>query len=241
MPIRRLNACLGLLSLLAGPALAAAESDEGTARFAISVAGIPAGELTLTHSLSGERYRAGGEMRATGLIGAISRIRFDGDVTGRVASDGRLEPEHYTAFSRSTRSERDTEIVFEGGDPVFVSVVPPRSTTPDIAAQKGTLDPVSAAIALLRDGSPDEVCNDRVELFDGSRRSELRVGRPEEREGATVCQGSYTRLEGEAHSMSDAGDWRFQLVFLPNGDGLLSLHRIELPTRFGLAVMERRG
>jgi Protein of unknown function (DUF3108) len=237
----RLLASLTIAGLAALPAAVSAGADGKTARFAISVAGIPAGELTLSHRLDGERYEAGSEIRATGLLAAVARIKFDGSVTGRVAADGRLEPERYAAFSRSTRSERDTEIVFEHGNPVSVSVVPPRQRQVDVAAQAGTLDPVTAAFAVLRDDTPDRVCNDLVQLFDGSRRSELRVGGPEAAEDGLVCNGTYTRIEGESHSMSDQKDWGFRLVFLPNGDGSMKLHRIEAPTRFGLAVMERRG
>jgi hypothetical protein len=244
MPISRFAAWVALAGLAATPAFAAAEvaaEGEAVARFAISVAGIPAGELTLSHNVAGDQYHAGSAIRATGFVGAVARLRFDGEVSGRRRADGSLEPERYTAFSRSTRSERDTEIVFENGNPVAVSVVPPRDSDPDIAAQAGTLDPVTAAVALLSDDTPERVCNERVQLFDGSRRSELAVGRPEAGSEGFVCQGRYTRLAGEAHSVSDVSEWPFRLVFRPNGDGLMKLHRIEAPTRFGLAVMERKG
>jgi hypothetical protein len=255
MPLRRLTARLALSAAsLATVALVAAGGPAGAAEgaaavlggsvavFGISIAGLPAGELTLSHRREGFRYEAASSIRATGLVGAVARLRFEGAVAGVVGPDGRLAPERYTAFSRSTRSERDTEIRFEDGNPVHVSVVPPRSSAPDVAAQAGTLDPVSAAVTLLGDAASGEVCSERVMLFDGSRRSELAVGRAEQQDGALVCNGAYTRIEGEAHSTAAGdGSWPFRLVYLPDGNGGVRLQRIEAPTRFGRAVMERRG
>lgn len=241
----RLTLLAGLALVIAGLPTAPGGANPGgaaeTAQFSISVAGIPAGELTLSARMGDGRYTAASRIRATGLVGAVARLRFDGEATGRVQGNGRLTPERYTARSRSTRAERETEIVFENGHPARVSVVPPRGSAPDIAAQRGTLDPVSAAAALLSDNSPERVCNARVALFDGSRRSELVIGRAENRDGALVCNGLYRRVEGEAHAVSDQTDWPFRLVFRVNGAGLAELRRIETQTRFGMAVMERRG
>jgi hypothetical protein len=239
MPFRRLAAGLGLALAVASGASAPLAAEP--AHFDISVAGIRAGEITLSASRSGDVYHAGGRLRSTGLIGAVARLRFDGEATGRIDAAGRLVPDRYTASSRSTRSERETEIVFDNGAPVAVRVEPPRDREVDPAEQGGTIDPLSAAYALLLDTSEGAVCNRRVDLFDGSRRSQIAIGSAEDQDGAKVCNGLYTRVEGDSHSVSDQREWPFRLVFKANGSGTLELDRIETPTRFGLAVVSRRG
>jgi hypothetical protein len=249
MPIRRSLAGLGATVALAAavalpataPAPATATTGTESRQFDISVAGVRAGELTLSVARNGASYEAGSSIRSTGLVGAVARIRYDGASTGRVAGDGSLVPERHVARSRSTRSERETEIVFENGQPSRVTVTPPRGNPVDPADQAGTIDPVSAAFALLLDDRAETVCNERVDLFDGSRRSQIVVGRAEERDGLLVCNGVYVRVTGEAHAVSDQREWGFRLVYRPNGDGSVAIQRIETPTRFGMAVLTARS
>ena len=129
---------------------------------------------------------------------------------------------------------------WKDGVPVSVSVIPPRKTAPDPALQGGTLDPVSAGLALLGDAAADEVCDASVDVFDGSRRSRLSLGAPVVKDGAVTCKGAYSRIEGEAHSMSDQREYPFEVTFREGGDGLARLERVETRTQFGKAVLERR-
>ena len=100
---------------------------------------------------------------------------------------------------------------------------------------------VSAGFALFRDSPAGEICNTRVDVFDGSRRSRLELGAPKPgADGEISCAGRYARIEGEAHTMSARQDHGFRLVFRAADDGLARLERIEAPTGFGTAVAERR-
>jgi hypothetical protein len=121
----------------------------------------------------------------------------------------------------------------------MVSVEPPRSSAPDPAAQTGTLDPVSASVRLFRDAPADEICATTVTVFDGSRLSRLELAAPVEKDGRLVCDGTFSRIEGEAHSMAERPEFPFSLVFTRNGDGMARLERIEAPTNFGQAVIAR--
>jgi hypothetical protein len=236
MPIRRFLVGLGLAAALASGAPAAAE----TAWFDVSIAGIRAGELALSAERNGSSYEAGGRARATGLLGAVARLGFDGVARGRVARDGSLVPEHYSARSRSPCAERDTVIRFDNGSPVSVSVEPPRRHQVDLSAQTGAVDPISAAYVLMLDTRAESICNTRMNLFDGSRRSEVLVGRAQAQGDLFVCNGQYSRLEGDDHSVWQP-DWTFRLVYRQTGGGNVALERIETPTRFGKAVLTRRS
>ncbi len=122
-----------------------------------------------------------------------------------------------------------------------VSVVPPRSSAPDPETQRGTLDPVSAGFRLLRDAPADEICDTTVDIFDGSRRSRLKLAPPAEKNGDLICAGTYARIEGEAHSASKQREFPFQMTFRTDDAGIARLQRIETRTQFGKAVVERRG
>ncbi|HLS58444.1 MAG TPA: DUF3108 domain-containing protein [Paracoccaceae bacterium] len=235
MRIRRLMLGSALaLGLLAGEA--GAENQV----FGVTLSGLPAGEIVLSGRQEGGRYEAGSSIRAIGLLGALARLRYEGTTVGRIAGDGSLEPERHLAEARSLRSERRTEILFDNGDPVQVTMVPPRSRQLDPAEQDGTIDPVSAVFQLLLAPPAGAVCNRRVELFDGARRSRVELGQAELRDGALVCNGRYVRLSGEEHAIEQS-DYGFRLFFHGDGAGGVTLWRIEAPTRYGLAVATRRG
>lgn len=213
----------------------------GSTVYDLSLKGVRLGEITIDAEQSGDSYRAASRIVSTGLVGAFTDFGFEGEASGRLAADGSVAPERFRAKSVSPRAKRRTEIDWQGAMPVRVSVEPPRGKEPDPARMVGALDPVSAGFALLRDNAPENVCATRVDVYDGSRRSRLTLGAPVAGEGTLSCSGSYARLEGEAHSLSSQTEYPFTLVFRERGDGLMRLDRIETQTRFGRAVVARRG
>lgn len=228
---------LGVLAL-AGPAPA----KDLKATFDLFLSGIKAGEMRITSEVSGSAYRAETDMETAGVLGAFANFFYEGTASGTLGTDSVVEPTSFAALSRSPRAERETRIEFENGTPVFVSVEPPRSSAPEPATQAGTLDPISAGFSLLRDAPVDQLCNRTVDVFDGSRRSRLTLGAPQPDDAGITCEGRFTRIEGEAHSMSDdAKEYPFRIVFRENGDGLAEFLRIESKTKFGKAVIERRS
>jgi hypothetical protein len=227
---------LAFAAALFAPTLAAAEQ----ASFAFSVAGIKVGSMTMASEQSGSSYTASSRIDTAGLAGMFD-LFFDGRASGRVAGDGTVVPASYVATSQSPRALRHTKIGWKGGVPVSVSVEPPRESAPEPSEQGGTLDPVSAGFRLFRDSPADEVCATTIDVFDGSRRSRLALAKPARSGDALVCDGTFARIEGEAHSMADLRQFPFKLVFVPNGGGLYRLERIEAPTNFGQAVLSRQG
>ena len=229
------------LVLALGLGLAAAlPAAAGQAQFSFTIAGIKVGTLSLDTSQSGGDYTAKSRLDTAGVVGIFADFFFDGQASGRVDDDGRVVPVRFTATSKSPRALRHTEIDWQDGTPVSVSVEPPRSTAPEPAAQTGTLDPVSAGFRLLRDGPVDTICSVTVDVFDGSRRSRLRVGPPTAEDEGLVCEGAYARIEGEAHSIAEQREFPFRLVYSRDG-GTARLERIEAPTNFGRAVIARQG
>ena len=104
----------------------------------------------------------------------------------------------------------------------------------------GSDEPTSADAQHPTAAPATEVCNTTIDIFDGSRRSRLRVGKAQAAEGMLVCQGGYARIQGEAHSLADLREFPFTLRFRRDG-GMARLERIEAPTNFGKAVLSRRS
>jgi hypothetical protein len=227
-------AAIGLA--LAATLPAAAEQ----ATFDFSVAGIRVGSLTMESDQSGDRYTAMSRIDTAGIAGLIDFF-YDGTASGTVSDAGNVVPSRFRATSKSPRALRETAIDWQGGTPVTVSVEPPRSSAPDPATQGGTLDPVSAGFRLLRAMPAAEICSTTIDVFDGSRRSRLKLASPTENADGIVCQGTFARIEGEAHNMIRGNEFPFRLVFAKAGSGLATLERIEAPTSFGQAVISRRG
>lgn len=236
MPVRSLRLIVLGLALVAGaPAVPA-----GPTAYDFYIRGLRVGALTLGAEQNGTSYTATGRIDPTGFIALFADYFFDGTATGRIGAEGRVVPVRYDAVSKSPRRLRHTEIEWRDGRPVHVSVEPPRSSAPDPAAQVGALDPVSAGFRLLRDAPAEEICATTVDVFDGSRRSRLRLSAPTARGGELVCAGVFSRVEGEAHSAGQLDEFPFSMVFRENGAGLAQLERIEAPTKYGRAVISRR-
>ncbi len=239
MPLRRsLRAALVAAGLMAAGAAAPSQADGA---FDLTLSGVRVGTVTLRTEQSGSDYRAASTITPSVVVGAFTSYAFDGRASGRIDAGGKVTPVSFTADSTSPRATRRTEIEWRGDTPIRVSVEPPRRNPPDPARVVGALDPVSAGFALLRDNAPDKICDTSIEVFDGSRRSRLALGKPAASGAGFTCAGSYARLEGEAHSLSSQTEYPFTLVFAPTGDGLVRIERIQTRTRFGPAVIARRG
>ena len=229
----RLFLALGLAVAAALPARA------DQAAFDFSLRGLRIGTMTMEADRQGGRYTARSRIETAGIVGVFADFFFDGTAKGSVAGGGAVVPGRYDATSKSPRALRKTAIDWKGGLPVKVSVDPPRSTAPDPAKQGGTLDPVSAGFRLLRTVPVAEACNATVRVFDGSRLSQIQLAKPVASADGLTCAGTFARVEGEAHSMTDLRTFPFELAFRTEG-GNAVLTRIEAPTSYGTAVLTRR-
>ena len=240
MPITSsaLRAATLALALCAG-AQARAASENATFDFYVS--GISVGKMSLDTTQTPTSYTARSRIEAAGLIGMLLTFYYDGQSSGQIRADGTVVPGKFQARSKTPRTDRTSSIDWKNGAPARVSVNPPRKTSPDASKQGGTLDPISAGFAILRDRPRDELCDKTLMVYDGSRVSRLRLD-PEVDAGDTItCAGNYARIEGEAHTLSNQREFPFELVFSKQPDGMGRLERIETDTSFGRAVLERRS
>lgn len=226
-------------SLLLAVAVAAATPSPAGAvslRYALSLAGVPLGALTIDAEETNGSYRANVAFQTTGLAGLLD-YGLDGTATGRQNADHSLVPALFTGRSRSPRALRHTRIEWTDGALAFVAVEPPRSETADAGAAAGALDPASALLRMALPGSPEGVCGTSLDVFDGSRAVRLQSGAPTEEAGTIVCDGVYTRLGDEPLTPIDPPECPFQLRYRRGPGGTVTLEEIVIPTRFGQATI----
>ena len=235
---------LALVAGLAAAALPAAADQTDRIVFDVMLKGIRAGELAINGRIEGNRYGANGTLQTSGLVGMLRKLRYDATSSGAV-SGARFTPFRYTEKANTPSRQSENVIVYKGGVPVSVSSNPPRAARErdvDPAAQGGTLDPLTALYAVLRDVDPTEACRLDVRMYDGARRSQVKLSAPKPMAGGGVtCTGEYRRLAGFSDKdMAERTRFPFTLVYEPTGEGRLQVARVVTATVYGNGVLKRR-
>lgn len=240
----RRSARIGALvaSLLLPGTLRADQTD--AIHFDVILRGIKAGELRIDGRIDGSTYAAEGVMETTGLAAAIRKIRYTAATEGR-ARDTRFTPARYTETAeRGGGNTRAFEIRYKAGRPVSVTSNPPRTPKDrdvDPAKQGGTIDPLTALYAVLRDVNPDEACKLDVKMFDGARRSQVQLSAPRPARIGVTCSGEYRRLAGfSEREMAEKSRFPFTLTYAPTADGRLRVVEISTETILGKGHLKRR-
>jgi hypothetical protein len=192
--------------------------------YRLTFGGIRAGTITLETGTSEGRYAVSGEVEGGGLVGALFSFGFRGTAEGRVLPDGRLRPDSYAGVHKSNDRVRHTSMTFGDDAPATVEVTPARRRRPfdiDPVEQTGTVDPVTAAAIVLGPAPVDFACNRVVDIYDGQRRSRIRLAPPEKSGARWRCAGIYSRVAGyPAEELSERTDFPFALS-LAEADGVL--------------------
>lgn len=227
------------LGLPAGPARA-----ERPVVFDLSIRGIDAAVLRFDGAVEGNRYRVSGQIESAGLVGLLKSIRYEGASQGTVRG-GRFTPQRYVEKADTGRRKSVGEIRYSRGVPTIKSYDPPRAADDaglDPATQGGTVDPLTAMFAVLRDVPEGQECNLSLTLFDGERRSQVQLGAPAPgKDGGLTCPGEYRRLDGfSAEDMAEKTRFPFAVTLSAPEGGLRRATEVRMDTIFGRALMTRR-
>lgn len=232
------------VSLVIGAATAAADAPRETrAEFDLMLKGIRAGSLSLAAIDDGRRYAVTGRLATTGLAAVLKRVRYAGEVAGRVRG-GRYLPQRYAETADTGKRQSEAVMEYRDGVPMVKVYTPPREPRPDDpdpAAQGGSVDPLTALFATLRDVPPGEECRVDLALFDGRRASRVSLGPPAADEGGVACSGEYRRVAGfSAEDMAERTRFPFALRYAPGPDGRMRVVEVTMETLVGKARMIRR-
>ncbi len=222
------------------PALA---DQQDAAVFDISIRGVSAATLSISGAVNGKSYAASGVLKSSGILGMLKRIRYDASVSGTLTK-GRFTPARYVEKANTGKRQSEAVMAYRRGVPQVKSYMPPRPPAKgdiDPATQGGTVDPLTALYAVLRDVPMAEACNLKVFLFDGRRRSQVVLRAPKAEGGTVTCKGEYRRLEGfSAKDMAEKSRFPFGLTYSSAGDGMVRVTEISLDTLYGKGRMIRR-
>ena len=234
----RLVGCLVLAASLAGPAAA---QDRGV--FDIYLGSIPVGIFAFSGVESRGRYSTAGQLRSTGLLGALADVRYDAKSRGLLRG-ARYVPEFYEERANIGTRSTDLVISYKNGVPEPPEFNPPRDgDTPalDPARQGDTIDLMTMLYALLKDLPEAEVCRFDTPVFDGVRRTRLTMGVEARAPGEIICAAEYRRIAGfKAWELRDRPVSPFRLIYTETSDGVFRATSGVLDTVYGIVRLERR-
>lgn len=230
-----------LVAALAGAAPAMSET-RSSGTFDLQIKGFTAGVLQFSGINSGSAYSVTGKLESTGIAAMIRKIRFDAAASGRLAS-GRWSPSRYEEQADTGKRQSQSRMEYSGGIPVEM-IKDSREGRPnyvDPATQGGTVDPLTALYATLRDVPTDQVCNLKLVMFDGARRSQITLSSAE-RDGDTItCAGEYRRLAGFSDKeMAEKQRFPFRLTYGAAEGDMVRVVSVSMDSLYGRASLTRR-
>jgi hypothetical protein len=182
-------------------------------------------------------------LQSTGLLRLLADIRYDAQVQGARAGM-RFSPVRYREEANTGQRQQSAEMVWSRGVPVVENVAPPQEPRPedlDPATQRGTVDPLTALWTVLRDVPAEKACTATSDVFDGRRRSKLRLHSPQPEGEAILCSGEYRRVAGFADwEMADRVSYPFSVRMEPNGNGLMQVTKVSVDSTYGQVQLVRR-
>ena len=221
-------------ALSGAPALADGKTN---AVFNVAIRGITAGTLTVKGTESGGAYATTGVLQSGGLVGLVKSLKYTAKSQGAVTGSS-FRPSRYDENADTGKRKSKTTMTYSGGVPKVVA-----GSTGDLspASQKGTVDPQTAIYAAFRDVDKADVCKLNVQMFDGKRRSQVRLASPRADGNMIKCDGEYRRLKGfSAADMAEKTRFPFNLYYAPTGDGRYRVEKVVTQTLYGNATMTRR-
>ncbi|MDH3475147.1 MAG: DUF3108 domain-containing protein [Rhodospirillales bacterium] len=169
-----------LLTLLLAQSLGPARAEAPTGlvlAYRVYAGGFHALSFRTEVSLGSESYAARLAARSDGLLDALLRFSLEAEVAGRALAGG-LAPTRFRSANRWRESgERLVEISYAPDGLPEARVEPPaeqdeRDPVPD-GLRRGTLDPISAVLSLVRGLAEHGRCEAKARVFDGRRRFDL--------------------------------------------------------------------
>jgi Protein of unknown function (DUF3108) len=241
----RIGAVAAMLALLTGSGLSgpAFADQKDQMVFDVTLKGIRAGLLSISGAVEGGSYAASGTLKTTGIVGAIKKIRYDASSAGRTKG-GSFTPARYSEKANTGKRQSESVMAYKGGVPQVKVYNPPRAAAPgDVnpADMGGTVDPLTALYAVLRDVPQDQACRLKVGMFDGKRSSQVVLSQPETADGNVTCAGEYRRLKGfSADDMAEKQRFAFRLTYAPAENGMLRVTEVSMDTLYGKGSLTRR-
>jgi hypothetical protein len=163
--------------LAASPAAAPSPlgADAQTLRYDVYARGLAILSLDFNLDESNGAYTVAGVVRSQGLLGLVSDFTLRTESRGAIAADT-LRPRVHDSASRARRKERRAHLDFRHDGSVVAALSPPEDPghlLPTAAEVAGTVDPLTAILAIGHAVAETGSCRVKVPVYDGRRRYDL--------------------------------------------------------------------
>jgi len=146
-----------------------------TLRYAVYVRGFPVLSLDFRVDESAAAYEVTGTVRAQVVLGAVSDFTLHTESRGAIAAD-KLRPSTHDNASRARRKERRAHLDFRHDGSVVAALSPaddPDHRLPTAEEVVGSVDPLTAILAIGHVVAETGSCRAKVAVYDGRRRYDL--------------------------------------------------------------------
>lgn len=240
--VARCALSLGMLVLLCTQALAQDRpQDRGV--FDIYLGNVPVGLFAYSGVEAGGQYSLAGQLRTTGLVGALTNVRYVAKSKGRVVA-GRFVPSLYEEDATIGTRNTTLTIRYNNGVPNTPVFDPPES--PDVlrvdpSAQGDAVDVLTGLFGVFRNVAEGQACRFSSFVYDGTRRTSMSLRLLRQSADEAVCAGQYRRIGGFTQDdLERRAVFDFRLVYAPREAGGWQVSRADVETIYGVVRLERR-
>jgi len=168
--------------------------------YSIEYGGIRIMELDARLDLAGSTqtdYSIRLDGHTVGFLGNLKPVAFTATAEG-TAGDSGMQPAIYATTTQKRKKQKSLTITFQPNDAPVTSFTPPDDWEdpgpPELL--KGSIDPGSAVVGLIRTLATTSSCRDTIRIFDGKHRYDLTfTDLPEER----LNPSSHSMFSGLTH------------------------------------------
>ncbi len=213
------------------------------AQFSLVLKGFTAGTLTFNGKVEGNSYAVSGLLKTAGLAAILKKVRYEASAAGRVSGE-KFSPLTYSEHADTGKRVSDSVLSYKAGVPSLKSSKTARKPEAwDISptTQKGTVDPLTALFATLRDVDAGQECKVGLRMFDGRRASQIATSTPQKSGDTVVCAGEYRRLAGYSpEDMAEKTRFPFTLTYAPIEGGKMRVTEVSMDSLYGKARLVRQ-
>lgn len=171
--VRSIGAALTLLCM----SVSSSSAETFNSAFSISVWGLPLANLEFTSDINADQYTVKGSLKSSALADIVEPIRGNVTSSGKMGKTAAVPTRYALTYTYGKKNKRTSITLANGRITSFENMPPIKKRDPWIEVTPAQLvkvfDPVSGFI--IKAGTPSEVCNRTVSVFDGEVRADIHM------------------------------------------------------------------
>ena len=209
--------------------------------FSVHIKRMKVGTLEIHSQQSGKNYKVSGLLKTVGFMKLISNVEYKAETIGKITG-ARFSPANYSEERKEKGNKTSASIAYKDETPEIRKYNPPREKDPkriDASTQKGTIDPLTALYATLKDVNLKEMCKLELQLFDGKHKSRVKLSSFEKDGDLILCYGEYVRLAGfRPEQMAEKTRFPFNIFYEEISKNTFRIKKVIAETIHGTAVLK---